>query len=417
MVYTDVTREDVLTTLAEYDNDPDAFLKKYGFEPARQYELVDHGKRYPSKAIVGVAHQHLDNHKALRPNEFSGGRATVVRHLEHLGFTVETTRPVLMVYVGKDSLENLHHGLETSTWGFRELPDDLTDAAFDFVVFAEGASPRVTDEQWFSRTANLHICQATSGFYSTEAKHWPDELAQDQLIYPIHFGIVALGTATNVALGPDGPLPADASRQLKISGTHRGFGKIAHFNPTKLLTQAHLDDAVTVPADPNQRPTIKLARTPGVRPPQPSTTARRTSANSGPGRLQDPKKRKAVEQHAVAIATAHYQQLGWHVTELGKPYDLKCRRQDDELHVEVKGTTGAAAAVELTINEVDHARGADITDLFVVSEIVVNDDYSTSGGTTHLFDDWSPAEEDLKPTRFRYDLPREVQQSAGDAPR
>ncbi|WP_410598438.1 protein NO VEIN domain-containing protein [Amycolatopsis sp. lyj-90] len=405
MAYTDVTTEAVLKTLAEYDSDPGAFFATYGFDVARQYELVHDGKRYPSKAIVGVAHRYIDGH-ALRPGDFTGGRATVKRHLERLGFAVETTRPVLMVYVGQDSLENLQHGLDTCTWGFRELPDDLSGATFDFVVFAEGASPRVTDEQWFSRSANLHICQATSSFYPTEAKHWPDELDQDQLIYPYHFGIIPLGTAADVPLGPDGPLPAEASRQLKVSGTHRGFGKIAHFDPIHLFTAAHLADAVTLPDDPKQHPTIKLARAPGARLPQPGAKSRRATTSSGPGRLQDPKKRKAVEQHAVTTATTYYEKLGWHVTELGKPYDLKCRRKGEELHVEVKGTTGAAAAVELTVNEVNHAHGPDVTDLFVVSEIIVNDSYETSGGKTHIFENWTPNEDALQPIRFRYELPQ-----------
>lgn len=44
------------------------------------------------------------------------------------------------------------------------------------------------------------------------------------------------------------------------------------------------------------------------------------------------------------------------VKKLGKPYDLRCTRGTEERHVEVKGTTGAATSVELTINEVLHAR-------------------------------------------------------------
>ncbi|MFE4851465.1 protein NO VEIN domain-containing protein, partial [Streptomyces sp. NPDC056689] len=37
-------------------------------------------------------------------------------------------------------------------------------------------------------------------------------------------------------------------------------------------------------------------------------------------------------------------------------YDLRCTRGTEERHVEVKGTTGAATSVELTINEALHAR-------------------------------------------------------------
>ncbi|UKD58583.1 DUF3883 domain-containing protein [Amycolatopsis sp. FU40] len=403
MAYTDVTAEAVRKAVAEYDDrGAEDFLRAYGFEPARQYQLLVHGKRYPSKAIVGAAHQYVHG-RPLRADEFSGGAATVVRHLASLGFEIEATRPVLMIHVGQAGLDNLEHGLETSTWGFRELPDDLADARFDFVVFGEGASPRVPDEDWFADTATLHICQATSGFYTTDAKHWPDELDRDELIYPVHFGILPLGTADAVPLGPDGPLPADASRQLKISGTHRGFGKIAHFDPAPLLARAGLADAVGLPRNPQERAKITLSRAPGTRRTQRTNPSGRHG--SGPGRQQDPKKRIAVEQHAVKLAIAHYERHGWHVTELGKPYDLRCRRGDEELHVEVKGTTGSAAAVELTIKEIEHARGTDITDLFVVSEIVVDNDYTTTGGRTQLFPDWAPADEHLQPTKFRYELP------------
>ncbi|MFC8765879.1 protein NO VEIN domain-containing protein [Streptomyces sp. NPDC057193] len=41
---------------------------------------------------------------------------------------------------------------------------------------------------------------------------------------------------------------------------------------------------------------------------------------------------------------------------MGKPYDPRCTRNTQERHVEVKGTTGAATSVELTTNEVLHAR-------------------------------------------------------------
>ncbi|MET8212566.1 DUF3883 domain-containing protein [Streptomyces sp. NPDC005373] len=78
-------------------------------------------------------------------------------------------------------------------------------------------------------------------------------------------------------------------------------------------------------------------------------------------------------------------------------------------HVEVKGTTGAATSVELTINEVLHARDKDNTvDLYVVSDIKVDtltDPYTASGNKVTLFTDWEPAEEDLRPRKYEYRLP------------
>ncbi|MGW6356670.1 protein NO VEIN domain-containing protein [Streptomyces sp. NPDC055092] len=122
-----------------------------------------------------------------------------------------------------------------------------------------------------------------------------------------------------------------------------------------------------------------------------------------------PKRRKAIELRAENHAVAHYEKNGWTVERLGKPYDLRCTRGTEELHLEVKGTTGAATSVELTINEVLHARDKDNTvDLYVVSDIKVDtctDPYTASGNKVTLFTDWEPAEEDLRPRKYEYRLP------------
>ncbi|WP_236076335.1 protein NO VEIN domain-containing protein [Streptomyces coffeae] len=91
------------------------------------------------------------------------------------------------------------------------------------------------------------------------------------------------------------------------------------------------------------------------------------------------------------------------------PYDLRRTRKGEERHVEVKGTTGAPTSVELTINEVEHARNpANTVDLYVVSDIAVDtriDPYKASGGEVRHLRNWEPAEEDLRPCRFTYRVP------------
>lgn len=48
--------EAVHAAMAEYDRlGREAFLEKYGFRPARSYFVEHKGRRYDSKAIVGVA--------------------------------------------------------------------------------------------------------------------------------------------------------------------------------------------------------------------------------------------------------------------------------------------------------------------------------------------------------------------------
>ncbi|WP_428835877.1 protein NO VEIN domain-containing protein [Streptomyces californicus] len=116
-----------------------------------------------------------------------------------------------------------------------------------------------------------------------------------------------------------------------------------------------------------------------------------------------------MEEHAEQMATAHYEGQGWTVEKLGKPYHVRCTRGTVERHVEVKGATGAATSVELTINEVLHARDKDNTvALYVVSDIrvdAVTDPYIPRGGTVWHYSNWEPAEEDLRPRKYEYRLP------------
>lgn len=127
----------------------------------------------------------------------------------------------------------------------------------------------------------------------------------------------------------------------------------------------------------------------------------------GAGFISGPAKRKASELYAENMAIAHYEELGWPVERLGKPYDLHCTRDGEEKCVEVKGTTGSAAKVLLTSNEVDHARNPQHTvDLYVVGDIrIAGEGYSASEGRDLHFKDWFPADEDLKPRNFDYRLP------------
>ncbi len=91
MPLADLTREAVLAAIAEHDAiGGEAFLRKYGYRPARSYFLVDDkGERYPSKAIVGVAHGYISpGSTPLHADEFSGGERTVSRRLKELKFEV-----------------------------------------------------------------------------------------------------------------------------------------------------------------------------------------------------------------------------------------------------------------------------------------------------------------------------------------
>ncbi len=88
-----ITREHVLTAL----EDLDAGVEHPFGEPTK-YELVHKGKRYPPKAVIGVAARHATG-GSLGPDDFSGGEAAGQANslLRRLGFEVaqraEAPRP------------------------------------------------------------------------------------------------------------------------------------------------------------------------------------------------------------------------------------------------------------------------------------------------------------------------------------
>src|SRR5690349_7292378 len=80
-----LTAEHVLRALADLDAGVD-----HPFGPPTGYELVHRGRRYPPKAVIGLAYRHHAG-RILRPEEFSGGEAPGQANyaLRELGFAVE----------------------------------------------------------------------------------------------------------------------------------------------------------------------------------------------------------------------------------------------------------------------------------------------------------------------------------------
>lgn len=314
----------------------------------------------------------------------------------------------VMVHVGQstEAQRNLEHGIETLSWGFPEEKPEYRQARPRFAVLATGASPRVPLPVWLGQTATLYLFQVRGGFYQGASWHWPDEEAERRLKYPQRFGIEPLAKLDNVPLGPEGPLTEAGSDAIRRSGTDRGMGKLVRMPAQRLL------DLAGIPFDPDEPAQVRLDESPGFTAEQVESKKKPQRRRRGAGYISDPKKRKAIEEHAETLATAYYQDKGWTVEKLGKPYDLRCTRGGQERHVEVKGTTGAATSVELTINEVLHARDENNTvDLYVVSDIRVDtgtDPYTASGGTVSFYPDWQPAEEDLRPRKYEYRLPETV---------
>ena len=89
---TDVTRDDVLRAIQEYDQlGPERFFSEHGFGPSRSYELVWDERHYPHKAILGTAYEFATG-QHLGSGDFEGGKSGAVAVLTRLGFTVQGKR-------------------------------------------------------------------------------------------------------------------------------------------------------------------------------------------------------------------------------------------------------------------------------------------------------------------------------------
>lgn len=84
-----VNRDHVLRAIREYDRlGPDRFFSDHGFAPTTTYEVVWNKRRYPPKAILGVAYEFATGRR-LDSGDFEGGKTGAVRVLGNLGFDVE----------------------------------------------------------------------------------------------------------------------------------------------------------------------------------------------------------------------------------------------------------------------------------------------------------------------------------------
>src|SRR3984957_12348971 len=78
-----ITREDILEAVAALDRG-----EPHGFGPSTFYDLLEGDRRYPPKAVVGLAARRALG-RALRPDEFSGGEESwAFRLLRDRGFNV-----------------------------------------------------------------------------------------------------------------------------------------------------------------------------------------------------------------------------------------------------------------------------------------------------------------------------------------
>jgi len=134
-------------------------------------------------------------------------------------------------------------------------------------------------------------------------------------------------------------------------------------------------------------------------------------AASGQGVGLSAPERRAIELHAQTLAEEYFVDFGFTVVDVSRnlPFDLLCTRGNEELHVEVKGTTGLGEEVVLTKNEVAHAReNAGKMVLAVVSRIRLErmpGGPQVTGGKLTVWQPWAIDDGEMLPTQFRYTPP------------
>lgn len=122
--------------------------------------------------------------------------------------------------------------------------------------------------------------------------------------------------------------------------------------------------------------------------------------------------RKAVELHAMGLATKHLSSHGYEVKDVSgsESFDLQATdHKGGKVYVEVKGTTAGPDSIVLTSNEVAlHKRQYPNTALIVVHGISLERSSKpplTSGGMLLVLQPWKVEEDRLTPLSYRYELP------------
>ncbi|WP_410535472.1 protein NO VEIN domain-containing protein [Streptomyces sp. KL2] len=132
----------------------------------------------------------------------------------------------------------------------------------------------------------------------------------------------------------------------------------------------------------------------------------RNRSRSGYGRQQNAARRRAIERYAVSLVMSHYSSLGYETEDVGdrQSWDVTARRDETELHIEVKGSTTEREAIDLTEGEVRHAED-NATCLVVIDQIRMDSELRCSGGRWRIWEEWRPTRDVLVPTAYRYPLP------------
>lgn len=136
-------------------------------------------------------------------------------------------------------------------------------------------------------------------------------------------------------------------------------------------------------------------------------TIKPTKKSRSAGYIVDVDLKNRIEQAAMEAAAEHYGDH-WSLTDVsqqrGLGYDILAERDEEQLYIEVKGTTSLGLSVGVTSREVATAKSQGKTDLFIFWGIRF-DEAGHATGNKRILSPWIPSDDSLIPRDFDFVVP------------
>ncbi|MFD4009296.1 HNH endonuclease [Brachybacterium paraconglomeratum] len=253
-----ISAEDVRRAIALHDElGQDEFLRRYGFGPSRSYGLVVDGRTYPSKAIVGVAHEFATG-SPLTSAEFNGGRGQTVPVLERLGFAIESDSG----QVGDEQAYMLLWNPQNFGWPDDErlaiLSETLSGNTFEgrWSISANSSKAKIGDRIYLRKTGARPRGIVASGVVSGSpitASHWGGEDGRAATYVYVEWDAMVdpadvLDLSELAALYPNGPwaargggawIPPEAREALELEWNSHVDGVASSYRASTGAAPSH----------------------------------------------------------------------------------------------------------------------------------------------------------------------------------